>query len=1609
MKIEDYFKELEDKIKVCYSVAEEARKKGLDPLSKVEIPLATSLAGRVAGLLATIYPQLNNPTFINRIIELEKEYGSLDPCVSLKIAEEVAKERVCKFRSLLEAIDAGIRAGLAYTTLGVVSSPIEGFTQLKIGKTKNGQDYFILYFSGPIRSAGGTGAAFSLVIADYLRETLGYSKYDPSDREVKRAVTEIYDYHERITNLQYLPTEEEAEFLAKNIPLQINGDASEDKEVSNYKDLERIETNMIRGGFCLTFAEGLAQKAAKILKMIKKSREKGFKLTDWDFLEEYNKIHQKREKGTADTSPTYIKDLVAGRPVLGHPSASGSFRLRYGRARNTGYSALAIHPATMRILNDFIAIGSQIKIEMPTKGAAIANCDTIDGPIIKMKNGSVTKGFDEFEAKNLYKDTEEILYLGDLLVPYGDFINRNHLLAPAGYTEQEWFLELKNNAENELIELDDIYDITLQAAIELSEKFSIPLHPKFIFYWSQINYEDFMALIDWLAHSRFEKKLILPYNRTEKERFQKAKRALELLGVEHEIITENVITTQEEGLSLLANLGLSQEKALDEQIDRLIKSISNENILEIINKNSKFKIKDKAGTFIGARMGRPEKAKLRKLVGSPNVLFPVGEEGGRLGSINETLNTGFVKADFPIYFCQNCNKETIYFICPNCKSDCKKMNYCPECQQKFFSEKCPQHNLARNYSTQKIDMKEHFKKAVESLDLLPTEIPSLIKGVRGTSNKNHVPEALAKGILRAAFNLQVNKDGTIRFDATEMPLTHFKPVEISVSVEKLKSIGYIRDIYGRDLENEEQILELKPHDILLPSCPESNDEKADDVFLRVMNFIDSLLVRFYKLKPFYNATSRDDLVGHLVSCIAPHNCASVVGRIIGFSKTQTLIAHPYIHAAMRRDCVYPTTKTFLYNADTKEIFYDEIGEHVEKLIANGAKTKKIDSFGTLQVENTRNLYALGIDPNTHELKKKKIKHFIKGPETSEWIKITTATNREFVMTPTHKFMHIQNGEFKIKRAKDIKENDKLPILENFNLYTGKKEIDLIKLFKEKLSEKEQKEILVISNKETELLSFNEKNYQDCKLRHKFSKHTLPAIFLITPELLRTLGYYSSEGYSRQNKTVSQVSFRICNSEIQKHLVKLIKKVFNIRPNLGEGNSKITICSKLVYYLFRVIGAGASAYKKRVPSFIFGLENELVREYISTFFEGDGSVIKAKKIIAFYSVSRDLLDDIALLLTKFRIISRYFRTNLQKLPKVLERYQELGKEPKQHILNHLVLEVYDSFKLKQILNLTSNKALDLKYLEPTENRYLHYNNKQILLEAQSDYVIDYVKKTEIIKDNKNSYCFSVEANSEEDQNVLWAEQVTNLQCDGDEAAIMLLLDMLINFSREFLPAHRGGTQDAPLVLNARIKAGEVDDMIFDIDVERELPLELYERARLSEHPSKVKISQIRNRLGKNEFHDLWYSYEVGDINSGALCSNYKKLATMQEKVLKQMELAEKIRAVNTTDVARLVIDRHFIRDIRGNLRKFSQQEFRCSKCNEKYRRPPLIGRCYKCNGNVIFTISQGSIIKYLEPALQLATKYNIPAYLKQSLELTKSYIESIFGIEKEKQEALKKWF
>ena len=116
MNIKQYFDHIEQQVKNVYGLANEAKKKGIDPISEVEVPMANSLAERVVGLVSVLYPQIYDKRVVDRILELEKEFGSLDPAVALTMAEEVAKEKFCKFESHLQAMEAGIRIAIGYLT-----------------------------------------------------------------------------------------------------------------------------------------------------------------------------------------------------------------------------------------------------------------------------------------------------------------------------------------------------------------------------------------------------------------------------------------------------------------------------------------------------------------------------------------------------------------------------------------------------------------------------------------------------------------------------------------------------------------------------------------------------------------------------------------------------------------------------------------------------------------------------------------------------------------------------------------------------------------------------------------------------------------------------------------------------------------------------------------------------------------------------------------------------------------------------------------------------------------------------------------------------------------------------------------------------------------------------------------------------------------------------------------------------------------------------------------------------------------------------------------------------------------------------------------------------
>jgi DNA polymerase II large subunit len=1124
----EYLSTLEKDLLTLYALAGQARSEGLDPSLEPEPYVARDLAEMVEGLVGP-------KGVAARIRELVS--AKMDKYeMAFAVASDIVHARFGHTDPEAGAEQA-VRSALAIMTGGITAAPMQGIAHVRIRENPDKTSYLAVYFAGPIRSAGGTEQAVTLVVADHVRKILGLDSYKPTDVEIRRFLEELRLYEREVSRFQYHLPDELLVSALERLPVECTGTETDPVEVSSYRNIPRIETNRVRAGGLRVVNDGIVGRAQKVLRIVEAKNIPG-----WDWL---GKLKQQetphdagQKKGTGDDA-AYMEDIIAGRPVFGFPSRRGGFRLRYGRSRNTGLAALGVHPAAMGILGGFLASGTQMRIEGPGKGCVVLPVDTIEAPVVKLKDGSVRRVEDYDEAVSIRGSVSSILFLGDLLVAFSEFLENNKPLSPSGYTEEWWAEELKakigsltddagekqeprNNSEAGRL-LNMVRDPlhvrpTACEALRISRSLKIPLHPRYTYFWSSITVEELQRLRGDLLEARTnidESGGRLELHQSHDE----AKTTLEKLCVPH-IVEEGRVILEAEELDILSAL-----LRLDEPNVQMPQAGS---AIEVLSSYSSIPLREKAMTFIGARMGRPEKAKRREMSPPVHGLFPVGLVGGSQRNIVLAASKGIVRAEVARRRCPTCDQITYMTICRNCGSRTVQEFICSRCHRSVPGDNCPACKArAFTYESKDLPIGDLFDKALETLGNPRVE---LVKGVRGLMSGSRTPEILEKAVLRAKHGLSVFKDGTIRYDATNAPLTHFKAKEVSTSIERLRELGYLRDSGGEPLQDESQTCELKVQDVILP-------EDSASYLLNECRFVDELLEKVYKLPAYYKAESKERLIGQLILGFAPHTSAAVLGRVIGFSKTSVCYAHPLWHNIKRRDC-----------------------------------------------------------------------------------------------------------------------------------------------------------------------------------------------------------------------------------------------------------------------------------------------------------------------------------------------------------------------------------------------------------------------------------------------------------------------------DGDEDSVMMVLDVLLNFSKAYLPSQIGGLMDAPLLIISAVDPYEVDEAQ-NLDVSSSIPLEFYAETLQRSDPKAVSamFDILERRLGKPEqFEGYHFTHETYDINEGNLRSCYSSLGTMSEKMKSQLELAEKLRAVEAREVARRVLTTHLLRDIAGNLKAFTGQRLRCKRCNAKYRRIPLTGKCNRCGGELTMTVHRKGIEKYLDVAVELVKKYDLDPYYAQRLDLIRGEIEHLFS-------------
>ena len=1066
-EMEQYQSLLDEDADYAYRIAEEARQQNLDPKPFVEIPRASDLASRTEKLLIEhleAYPVADD------IREMLAEHDR--ETTSIMMAQRVAKGFREQGYDMVKSIDVGLRVGLAILTEAVLVAPLEGISEVRLLNNLDGSPFVSVHFAGPIRAAGGTAQALAVLIADMIRRELKVGPYIPSDGEVERVKEEFGLYR---GNLQYRPSPKEIEEIVRACPVMINGESTESIECAGYGRVRTIDEARIRGGVLLVIGEGMCLKAPKIQKHTERLNVPG-----WDFI---SKFASKGEDEGGSNDPDafksrkvqpidkFMKDIIAGRPIFGGPQQPGGFRLRYGRGRPSGLAAASLNPASMLVLDDFITVGTQMKIERPGKACAVTPSNDSEGPYVVLSSGQFLRVDEASIMQTIRPDIRSIWDNGEIVIGYGEFLENNKNLVPAGYTTDLWASELidalrtQEDVEAFVKICDCGKDVpdgvpgvaTYESAFEqfhirrrwhrflsrmtvdwnqassIAERWRTSLPPPHNPWFLDLPLEWVPNVIKALQRGKVEDAGKMPdsspenpfsaskwlrftgaasgWDPTEMDKLQPEsippvselqpigydllpeepifqetlpeawtfmqhgllKGALLLLGIPHHHEGDDIVatcgwqallngfgfTTRKSELHQLIDLGISVEQRILELRDcntvlraeraRLFalekerstiriaaetearqrglgisetdqvgkeaaESVPDEGpenasrykasqrmhddhevdgLLPLIRESSTLRWEHAAPQRVGCRMGRPEKSAPREMSPRSHTLFPIALEGGNQRLIANAAGKGSIRVQMGKRLCSKCGKDSPFITCHHRVVDSDGL---PK-----IGETCGGRTDMRESSSKSRRRGEMQSVPIEAiledaqLRIGMTRLPQQVKCVKELKSKNQTPEAIEKGLIRAKYNLPVFRDGTIRFDMSDVPVTHFTPKEIYVDWKRLHALGYTHDWEGNPLERDDQMLELFPQDFIVA-------KNAADYFIRTAQFVDEVLVKYYKMDPYYNATTKDDLVGQLICALAPHTSGGVLSRIIGWADCSGGYAHPLFHAAKRRNC-----------------------------------------------------------------------------------------------------------------------------------------------------------------------------------------------------------------------------------------------------------------------------------------------------------------------------------------------------------------------------------------------------------------------------------------------------------------------------------------------------------------------------------------------------------------------------------------------------------------------------------------------------------------------------------------------------------------------------------
>lgn len=303
-----------------------------------------------------------------------------------------------------------------------------------------------------------------------------------------------------------------------------------------------------------------------------------------------------------------------------------------------------------------------------------------------------------------------------------------------------------------------------------------------------------------------------------------------------------------------------------------------------------------------------------------------------------------------------------------------------------------------------------------------------------------------------------------------------------------------------------------------------------------------------------------------------------------------IIASQSIGEPATQMCIDGLENITIYNKNSKVCYHGPIGAWIDCMLESKKDNETLSDRFIVNNMNDEQYYIHSVDMSTEKMPTpRRIRQISRLPANGKMMKITTRTGREVTATMSHAFLRRLTKGMEKVTGDNLHVGDRIPI------------------------------------------AYNLPNFEDNPISIAISNET--SITLDTT-FGSFLGCFLSNGIIDGNK--------IQISRIPLFLGESIQSRFGGEITFYNQESKSTdICDyvmvhqEMVDYLRKE--ANSIVNERKVPSFVFISSNEFIASVLRCYIDGDGNVAKDKHTIRCCSTSKQLIDDISLLLNYFRIV------------------------------------------------------------------------------------------------------------------------------------------------------------------------------------------------------------------------------------------------------------------------------------------------------------------------------------------------------------------------------------